>query len=383
MSDLSLALLMVLWISCCLQTDALPYINYLMACDDVKEPLLSGSVDPSHQFNEKKALKRRRYAHNSSIPSMKIDLPEQNGVELLPNPDLISSKGQLNFRLIFIYFSIYIGVGTLCFFLMGNQIKGKKTNGILDAIYFCVVTMTTVGYGDLVPNSVLTKLLACIFVFTGMGLVGFVLSKAADYIVEKEEILLVKALYMHEKIGSAEIIKEVESNKARYKFLTTVTLLLVLVIVGTMFLYQVEELDFINAFYCVCATITTLGYGDESFSTEGGRLFAVFWILISTICLAQLFLYLAEIYTENRQRLHVKWALTRKLTTSDLEAADLDNDKVVSAAEFIVYKLKEMGKISEEDISVVMEGFKNLDVDQSGTLTAADLLLLESSQPQS
>ncbi|KAI8008637.1 Transport inhibitor response 1-like protein [Camellia lanceoleosa] len=53
-----------------------------------------------------------------------------------------------------------------------------------------------------------------------------------------------------------------------------------------------------------------------------------------------------------------------------------------SAAEFIVYKLKEMGTISEEDISVVMEGFKNLDVDQSGTLTAADLLLLESSQPQ-
>ena len=33
------------------------------------------------------------------------------------------------------------------------------------------------------------------------------------------------------------------------------------------------------------------------------------------------------------------------------------------SAEFIAYKLKEMRKISEEGISVVMEEFKNLDVD--------------------
>lgn len=44
-----------------------------------------------------------------------------------------------------------------------------------------------------------------------------------------------------------------------------------------------------------------------------------------------------------------------------------------SAAEFVVYKLKEMGKISQEDISVVMEIFRKLDRDKSGTLTEADL----------
>lgn len=44
-----------------------------------------------------------------------------------------------------------------------------------------------------------------------------------------------------------------------------------------------------------------------------------------------------------------------------------------SAAEFVVYKLKEMGKISEEDVEMVMEWFKILDVDHSGTLTKADL----------
>ena len=45
--------------------------------------------------------------------------------------------------------------------------------------------MTTVGYGDLVSNSTIAKLLACLYVYTGMALGGLILSKAADYIVEK------------------------------------------------------------------------------------------------------------------------------------------------------------------------------------------------------
>ena len=79
--------------------------------------------------------------------------------------------------------------------------KGKKTNGVVDAVYFCIVTMTTVGYGDIVPDSVATKLLACAFVFTGMALIALSLSKAADYLVEKQETLLVRALYMYKDVA--------------------------------------------------------------------------------------------------------------------------------------------------------------------------------------
>lgn len=44
-----------------------------------------------------------------------------------------------------------------------------------------------------------------------------------------------------------------------------------------------------------------------------------------------------------------------------------------------MYKLKEMGKITEEDVSLVMVEFKELDVDQSGTVSAADITLAQSS----
>ena len=51
-----------------------------------------------------------------------------------------------------------------------------------------------------------------------------------------------------------------------------------------------------------------------------------------------------------------------------------------SAAEFVVYKLKELGKISQEDISSFLEEFDKLDVDQSGTLSTYDLTQAQSGQ---
>ncbi|KAL2467076.1 Two-pore potassium channel 1 [Abeliophyllum distichum] len=348
-----------------------------MADRDAEDPLLAGSVDSSNQSNGNNALKRRKYRRSRSAPTEDVS-PGQSSVESLHHTESIFGK-TIHFKQILVLLGAYLGVGALCFFLVRHQMKGQKTNVILDAVYFCVVTMTTVGYGDLVPDSILSKLLACIFVFIGMALVGFLLSKAADYIVEKQEILLVKAIHMREKYSANDILKEVETNKVEYKVLTALVFLIILIVIGSLFLNRIEGLNLFDAFYCVCATITTLGYGDKSFSTFAGRIFASFWILISTICLAQFFYCLAEFYTERRRRSLVKWVLTRKLTISDLEAADLDNDEVVSAAEFVVFKLKEMGKIGEADIAMVMEEFKSLDVDQSGTLTKADLVNLDSS----
>lgn len=49
------------------------------------------------------------------------------------------------------------------------------------------------------------------------------------------------------------------------------------------------------------------------------------------------------------------------------------------AAEFVIYKLKEMGKINQEDVSLLLDEFECLDVDQSGTLSTTDLTLAQSS----
>ncbi|KAJ0045000.1 hypothetical protein Pint_03872 [Pistacia integerrima] len=256
-----------------------------MASNGTNPSLLSGLVDPTPPKSNENTSKIRRYRRCKSAPTADF-LPAEIGLNNLQRSASIFGKPHPHYLRMAAYLGGYLSAGTICFYSVKSQITGKKTNGIVDSIYFCIVTMTTVGYGDLVPNSVLAKLLACAFVFAGMGL-GVVLA-------------------------------------------------------------LVEGMDFVDAFYCVCSTITTLGYGDKSFSTTGGRSFAIIWILTSTISLA-----------------------------IDLEAADLDGDGDVSAAEFIIYKLREMGKICQEDISPILKEFEDLDVDQSGTLSASDITLAQ------
>ncbi|CAO2835738.1 unnamed protein product [Amaranthus hypochondriacus] len=347
---------------------------------NLKKPLLgTSSSSSSHQNNISKISRKQLLRRSKSAPLI-VSLPRDhylnNNQDLNPNPipESIFNKLHPSCRKITTFLSLYLLIGAITFYLIKDQIKGKKTtNTIIDALYFCMVTMTTVGYGDLVPQTSLAKFLACTFVFSGMALVGLVLSQGADYLVEKQEKLIVKALKKRKKIRTNDIMKQIEiTSNVRHKCIVIGLLLIVLILCGTIILVKVEELDVIDAFYCVCVTMTSLGYGDYGFSTQKGRGFAVLWILLSTICMAQFFLYLAELSSERKQNAIVKKVLKRQVSVVDLEAADLDNDGVVDAAEYVLYKLKEMRKITQKDISVVMKEFEELDVDQSGTLSVYD-----------
>lgn len=44
-----------------------------------------------------------------------------------------------------------------------------------------------------------------------------------------------------------------------------------------------------------------------------------------------------------------------------------------SAAEFVIYKLKELGKIDEDDVQDVLKQFEALDRDESGALSYSDI----------
>jgi hypothetical protein len=52
---------------------------------------------------------------------------------------------------------------------------------VVDAFYFSVTTLTTVGLGDLVPTTMLGKLFTVLYIFVGVGLIaGFINSLAKE-----------------------------------------------------------------------------------------------------------------------------------------------------------------------------------------------------------
>ena len=66
-----------------------------------------------------------------------------------------------------------IGTGTLIF----SAVEGWE---LLDAMYFTVITLTTVGYGDFSPQTDLGKIFAIVYILTGLGLIGSFISLLAD-----------------------------------------------------------------------------------------------------------------------------------------------------------------------------------------------------------
>ena len=50
----------------------------------------------------------------------------------------------------------------------------------LDSLYFCVMTLATVGYGDFTPKTDLGKIFAMMYVFIGIGLLIAVFTRLAD-----------------------------------------------------------------------------------------------------------------------------------------------------------------------------------------------------------
>ncbi len=77
------------------------------------------------------------------------------------------------FRSLCILVGIVIGSGTIFY----HFVEGM---GWIDAFYFCVITLTTIGYGDLTPKTPMGKLFTVVYIFVGLGLLAAFISYVAQ-----------------------------------------------------------------------------------------------------------------------------------------------------------------------------------------------------------
>lgn len=55
----------------------------------------------------------------------------------------------------------------------------------LDALFFAVITISTVGYGDLVPQTAAGKIFTMVYIFCGIGLFVAAASAVADELISR------------------------------------------------------------------------------------------------------------------------------------------------------------------------------------------------------
>jgi len=66
-------------------------------------------------------------------------------------------------------------------------VEGSNIQGFGDAVWYSLVTLTTVGYGDFYPATLPGKLVGGMFVVASLGLIGFFVGTLADVIKEMRE----------------------------------------------------------------------------------------------------------------------------------------------------------------------------------------------------
>jgi voltage-gated potassium channel len=59
--------------------------------------------------------------------------------------------------------------------------------GFPDAVWWAVVTATTVGYGDLAPENPLARLVAVVLMLVGIGTIGMLTGSIATYFIGEED----------------------------------------------------------------------------------------------------------------------------------------------------------------------------------------------------
>lgn len=278
--------------------------------------------DPEHR------IRRKNLRRSVSAPAIFMGIcPTKEGAEK-PQLGLACSI----VKQAFIYVVVYLTLGVSIYIWRQHEFKGNVTCSIVDALYFCIVTMCTIGYGDIVPSTNLTKMFTCVFILVGFGFIDILLSGLVTFVLDKQETVLMHTVddSSHYDIAKTYIVDVAKGRmRIRMKVCLALAAVVLCIGIGTLVVHRLENLSWVDSFYLSVTSVTTVGFGDYAFKSMEGRLFAVVWLLVSTLAVARAFLYLAELRIDKRNRVIAKWILNREMTIGDLVAADLDNNGIV------------------------------------------------------
>lgn len=99
----------------------------------------------------------------------------------------VGTENQFILSRIFLTLFIIIFVFSGLIYQVEHPVNPDIFNTFLDAVYFAIVTMTTVGFGDVIPFSEVGRLLTILMILTGVALIPWQLGELIQQLVKSSD----------------------------------------------------------------------------------------------------------------------------------------------------------------------------------------------------
>ncbi|KAF1787419.1 EF-Hand 1, calcium-binding site [Phytophthora cactorum] len=266
---------------------------------------------------------------------------------------------------------------------------------IVDCVYYAMVIVTTVGYGDVVPITNAGKAITIFFAFYGICTIGVALGQLASWFLQhgntktakqrgecssdghwissgqgsqdpkngQEENSLETIPDKLARVGPQDLLRQQQGTLPRlcaHYYLNN----------GRAHCGAIEGWPILDCFYYTLVTITTVGFGDLSPKSQSARVFAIFYLPLAVVTVAH---GIGSILNE----LSARSVMKTKISMKELLDMDADGDGKVSQLEYLCYMLVKLNKADQDDIDGIIAQFHKLDRDGSGELDRDDLERLD------
>jgi len=239
-----------------------------------------------------------------------------------------------------------------------------------EAFYFCVISLATVGYGDVTPETDFEKIFTVFYIYIGIafvaGIVGGLVGLILGGMLEEERNEGANVTTPGGKSAWYQLNRDIS------EILRACVLIALLTVIGSIVYRLNEGMSTVDAVYFSMITLATVGYGDIDQRKESTKIFDIFYILIGVPLMGLAVSKFAKVAHRRHQQRWVKQFEEQGVTMDMIRTIDRDNSGTIDRHEFLSYILLYIGKVKAIEINSINELFDTLDADGGGTLDVND-----------